>query len=277
MPGSRIARRAANRCERIGSPMLRAHSFILAALLAAAVCLGAAGCGGSDDAQNRQAVSAIQRNVAPSITRLDSARQKARSGGEKAEQELQAAASEAVDTLSNAIQQLDSVEAENGATPETRAYRRNLERQRDLARSLVPGGGPRRQGPRKPAGKSPSATKPAPDGGKQDDTGPGEPEQKSRSFHTSGSDITCEVTTKSAICAIDSLSLSYVIIGDRQARLESGLRLEYKTGSQVGWGTKIVVGDFSCLLPTGGSERSGVTCRNRSTGAEFNANNQPID
>lgn len=275
-----------------------ARPMLIIVVLAATCSFLFSACGGESESES---LDTINTSVETSLDQLDAAVKGARASSSSTMVELRAAAESAASTLSDAIEQVDDLDASDSA--EVTSYRKGLVAERELAEALSAA----RPSPTqiqltaakaklalnsstgeqltavdvsalvhsikksrtKKKSSSQSASSSSGTSNASSSGGSG-----SRSFYAGKGNVSCQVTSSSAVCSVASVGKTFVLEGDSPGRTESDARFSRSSGSFAAYGSSVSVGSFSCSIPPE-SVASGITCRNSSSGHGFEASAVP--
>ncbi len=265
----------------------------IVALLALGICL--AGCGGSNDSAS---LDSINSDVQASTEQLNTALGEARATNRTSMVNLQAAASASAETISNGIEEVDSLDADGENADEIESYRKALVAQRAVAQALAAGRPSSSQielaaakatlalnsvtgqqltaidvsalvhSLKKSRKKSAPASSGSSGSGNSDSATSSD--DATRTFYVGQGNISCSVSAASAKCSVASNGITFVVEGGSRGMTEDGAILGRASGSRQAYGTSVSVGDFTCSIPPE-SQASGVSCRNTSSGHGFEA------
>lgn len=280
-----------------------ARRMFTAIALALACSLVLAACGGESESES---LDTINSAVETSLGQLDSAVKSARASSSSTMVDLRAAAESATGTLSDAIEQVDDLEVDSADASEITSYRKGLVAERELAEALSAARPSATQiqlaaakaklalnastGEQLTAvdvsalvhsikksrsnKKSSSQTASSSSGTNSSSSSSSSSGGASRSFYAGQGNVSCQLTSSSALCSVASAGTTFVLEGSSPGRRESGTRISRGSGSYAPYGSSVSVGDFSCSIPPE-SSASGITCRNSSSGHGFEASRVP--
>ena len=91
-----------------------------------------------------------------------------------------------------------------------------------------------------------------------------------QTFHTPTGNVSCRVTTSSAVCTVSAINRTFSVYGSGRGRISSGRALGRASGFYASWGSTVRSGNFVCRIPRS-NQTKGVSCRNSATGHGFEA------
>lgn len=255
-----------------------------------------AACGANEADLSLESIAA---DADESIGQLISSIENASASDKESLVQLRAAAATSVDTLSDSIEDVDAILAEEPSSV-AESFRKALVSEREVAQTLAAAklaanrielataksdlilqsaAGPQlrvidtsalvdslnaaSRKRRKSAASTPAA---APE--------PSTPATESKQFYVGTGNISCSLSNESAACSVASNQLTFQVIGNAYGETEDGAKFGRASGSRVGYGTTVTVGDFSCEIPSESAAR-GIVCRNNATGHGFEASKVP--
>jgi hypothetical protein len=105
------------------------------------------------------------------------------------------------------------------------------------------------------------------------DSGPA-PVTVLRSFHTPSGNVSCEIHSDGAVCAVASSEETFAFGAGGPARIEPGTSLPPGGGSLVPYGTAVSAGSITCTVPPS-DDPHGVICADAASGHGFEASRVP--
>jgi hypothetical protein len=91
----------------------------------------------------------------------------------------------------------------------------------------------------------------------------------SKSFHAPSGNVSCQLDSTSATCAVASIGKTFTFDGG-PASIEEGATLPRSYGPELAYGSSVSVGGVSCSVPLE-SEAKGIVCIDASTNHGFEA------
>jgi hypothetical protein len=91
-----------------------------------------------------------------------------------------------------------------------------------------------------------------------------------QTFHTPTGNVSCRVTSSSAVCTVSAISRTFSVYGSGRGGIFSGRSIGRAAGYYANWGSTIRSGRFVCHIPQS-NQTKGVSCRNSVTGHGFEA------